>query len=113
MPDYIPLQVSKIKESVDPTTKEIRLSAECFTIQPEQINLNLSRLDAARLTVVKSFEGKTVMIPIRRGEVNGRAFTSIADGQIFPIDVKPVFNVPAAVPPVAMGVPTDKPLVQR
>ena len=84
MADYLPLFIENIKETnVD---GEIRISAETRTIQPESIRLNLSKLDAARLQTFQQSKGKILMVPIRRGEVSGRPFTSIADGYIIPAD---------------------------
>lgn len=82
MADYLPLQVLEIRE-VKTDEGEIRKSAVCRTVQPEQFNLNLSRLDAARLQRFNDNIGNIIMVPVRRGEINGRAYTSIADGHIF------------------------------
>lgn len=86
MADYLPLQIFDIKETVveeGDNKGEIRKTAVCRTVQPEQVNLNLSKLDAARLQKITENKGNILMIPIRRGEFNGRAFTTIADGHIF------------------------------
>lgn len=83
MADYLPLLISDIVERTNPETGEIRKNALCRTVQPEQITLNLSRLDATRLQRFIDNKGSVLMVPIRRGEINGRSFTSIADGHIF------------------------------
>ncbi|MCQ8104688.1 hypothetical protein NP590_11275 [Methylomonas sp. SURF-2] len=82
MADYLPVRVIQITERKT-DDGEIRKSAVCQTVQPEQFNLNLSRLDAARLQKFNDNVGNIIMVPIRRGEINGRPFTSIADGHIF------------------------------
>lgn len=82
MADYLPVRVLQIIERKT-DDGEIRKSAVCQTVQPEQFNLNLSRLDAARLQRFNDNIGNILMVPVRRGEMNGRAFTSIADGHIF------------------------------
>jgi len=84
MADYLPLHLLDITERKDEDTGEIRKSAVCRTVQPEQFNLNLTKLDAQRLQTFLESKGKIIMVPIRRGEINGRSFTSVADGFIFP-----------------------------
>lgn len=86
MADYLPLQIVDIRENVieeGENKGEIRKTAICRTVQPEQINLNLSRLDAQRLQKFVENKGQILMVPVRRGEFNGRAFTSVAEGHIF------------------------------
>lgn len=83
MANYLPLLISEIVERTNPETGEIRKNAVCLTVQPEQITLNLSRLDATRLQRFLDNQGSVLMVPIRRGEINGRSFTSIGDGHIF------------------------------
>lgn len=82
MADYLPLQILEIRENKT-EEGEIRKTAVCRTVQPEQFNLNLSKLDASRLQRFNDNIGNILMVPVRRGEINGRAFTSIADGHIF------------------------------
>ncbi|ATG90521.1 hypothetical protein [Methylomonas koyamae] len=84
MADYLPVLIAHITERQDPDSGEVRISAVCKTVQPETFNLNLSKLDAARLQTFTQGRGQIMMVPIRRGEINGRAFTSVADGFIFP-----------------------------
>ena len=56
-------------------------------------------------------EGKIVMVPIRRGEMNGRAFTSIADGYIIPADnIQSTFNLSIAEPKPEPKPADNKPL---
>lgn len=94
MADYLPLHLLDIVERKDEDTGEIRKSAVCRTVQPEQFNLNLSRLDATRLQSFVENKGKVLMVPIRRGEINGRAFTSVADGFIFPaVGIESTFEI--------------------
>jgi hypothetical protein len=109
MADYLPLLISDIIERKDSETGEIRLSAVCKTVQPEQFNLNLSKLDATRLQSFTDGKGSILMVPIRRGEVNGRAFTSVADGFIFPahgleatFQLKDTLSKPIAPPASAL-----------
>lgn len=100
MADYLPLQIIEIRETKN-DEGEIRKSAVCRTVQPEQFNLNLSKVDAARLQRFNDNIGNILMVPVRRGEINGRAYTSIADGHIFrDSDVVATFQL------------TDKPLVE-
>lgn len=82
MADYLPLQILEIRENKT-EEGEIRKTAVCRTVQPEQFNLNLSKLDADRLQRFNDNIGNVLMVPVRRGEINGRAFTSVADGHIF------------------------------
>lgn len=82
MADYLPVRVLQIIERKT-EDGEIRKSAVCQTVQPEQFNLNLSKLDAARLQKFNDNVGNIIMVPIRRGEINGHPFTSITDGHIF------------------------------
>jgi hypothetical protein len=82
MADYLPLLIDDITETkLD--NGEIRMTARCRTVQPELINLNVSKLDSARLQKFNTSKGKILMVPIRRGEMNGRPFVSIQDGHIF------------------------------
>jgi len=93
MADYLPLQILEIRENKT-EEGEIRKTAVCRTVQPEQFNLNLSRLEADRLQRFSDNVGNILMVPVRRGEVNGRAFTSVADGYIFPAtDVVATFEL--------------------
>jgi hypothetical protein len=114
MADYLPLQITDITERKNEDTGEVRLTAVCRTVQPETINLNLSRLDAERVQRFLSNKGNILMVPIRRGEMNGRSFVSVADGHIFR-DSEVVANFtltdaakPALHSPSAVVVP-DKP----
>lgn len=83
MADYLPLHVTDITERTDKDTGEIRLTAVCRTVQPETINLNLSKVDAERVQRFMANKGNILMVPIRRGEINGRSFVTVADGHIF------------------------------
>lgn len=83
MADYLPLHVTDITQRTDRDTGEVRLTAVCRTVQPETINLNLSRVDAERVQRFMANKGNILMVPIRRGEMNGRSFVSVAEGHIF------------------------------
>lgn len=83
MVDYLPLHITDITERPDRDSGEIRLIAVCRTVQPETINLNLSKVDAERVQRFMSNKGNILMVPIRRGEINGRSFVSVAEGHIF------------------------------
>lgn len=83
MADYLPLKILEIRETKNEETGEIRKSAVCSTVQPETVTLNMTKLDAARLQRFMDNIGNIVMVPIRRGEINGRAYTAISDGHIF------------------------------
>ncbi len=94
MADYLPLYISHINETLDRESGEVRKSVVCKTVQPETISLNLSRVDAERIQRIADNQGNILMIPVRRGEFNGRAFTSIADGHIFKdSEVKATFEL--------------------
>lgn len=83
MADYLPLHITDITERTDRDSGEIRLTAVCRTVQPETINLNLSKVDAERVQRFMTNKGNILMVPIRRGEINGRSFVSVAEGHIF------------------------------
>lgn len=83
MAEYLPLKVVDVVERTNPETGEMRLSAICTTVQPETVTLNLGRVDATRIQKIQENKGNILMIPIRRGEINGRPFASITDGHIF------------------------------
>lgn len=109
MADYLPLHITDITERTDRDSGEIRLTAVCRTVQPETINLNLSKVDAERVQRFMSNKGQILMVPIRRGEINGRSFVSVAEGHIFKdTEVTATFTltdskaapVPAPVAPV-------------
>ena len=81
MADYLPLHISDIIDRTNPETGEIRKTAVCRTVQPEQLSLNLSRLDAAGLQKFIDNKGSILMVPVRRGEINGRFFTAVVPDQ--------------------------------
>lgn len=108
MADYLPLRIKELSERANRETGEITKSIVCETVQPETITLNLTRVDALRVQQILDNQGKILMVPIRRGEIEGRAFTSIAPGALIPIGAEiPGFTKPE--PPVVAANDETKP----
>lgn len=105
MADYLPLHVTDITNRTDPETGEVRITAVCRTVQPETINLNLTRLDAERMQRFMDNKGSILMVPIRRGEFNGRSFVRVDEGHIFrDADVVSKFELSDSKPTIQKAV---------
>lgn len=84
MANYMHLKIVDVTETKDRETGEIRIRAECIQVDPEKVNLNLSRKTADIISKMRSLKGKSAMVPVKHGVFNDRPFTSFDDGTIIP-----------------------------
>jgi len=84
MATYAHLRILDVTETRDNETGEVRIRAVCEQVDPERVNLNLSKQTAETIAKFKKLKDKTAMIPVRHGVFNDRPFTSYEDGAIHP-----------------------------
>ena len=107
------LEVLRVIEDIDPTTRAARLRAEVRELKPRTLLVNLKNCNAEQIGIMYANVGGILSIPAREMLMDGRFMLSIAatDDDFFII--RPPEKIPVAntVTLNTVGAnPTDKPL---